>query len=299
MCDPPADPCAGQVVTQTFPITAACLSPTSSLTCAPATITVACGTLVKNPNYDCMSNATGTLCSASYGSSLAAYPAAPSPPSQACPSGQSLVTGSNGYAKCFNDMTGGIASAVAAANTAAASAAASAAAAAGTAASAVGGAAAVPTAIGTSIAGGGGGGGAVLGASSAGMLIKNADVAALCTADPANALCQPKQQGHVQAATASGLPANGTGSWYTKRYPSGISGVLTTNFNTMKTTPLFSLINNIVPTINATASTGCFTISVWHMGNQQLCIPTIALQMIGICMLLTALFAARAIIFGG
>lgn len=119
--------------------------------------------------------------------------------------------------------------------------------------------------------------------------------AAFCKTNPANAICQTG----AQAKAAGALPANSNGSWYTKTYPNGIQGVLTANFNTMKATPLFGLINNIVPTISGTSSTGCFTFNVWKVGNQQLCIPQGVLTFVGICMMLTALFSARSIIFGG
>lgn len=103
----------------------------------------------------------------------------------------------------------------------------------------------------------------------------------------------------TQAVLGSSLPSNSNGSWYVKTHPAGIQGVLTTNFNTLKATPLASLINNLVPTIGGTASTGCFTLSVWQQGGQQVCTPPGVLNFIGICIMLTALFSARSIIFGG
>lgn len=118
---------------------------------------------------------------------------------------------------------------------------------------------------------------------------------AFCVANPTAPICQSG----AQAKAAGSLPANTNGSWYTKTYPNGVQGVLTANFNVMKSTPLFGLINNIVPTISAPASSGCFTLSIWHYGNQQLCVPAGVLNFVGICMMLTALFAARSIIFGG
>lgn len=118
---------------------------------------------------------------------------------------------------------------------------------------------------------------------------------AFCVANPTAPICQSG----AQAKAAGSLPSNTNGSWYTKTYPNGVQGVLTANFNVMKSTPLFGLINNIVPTISAPAASGCFTLSIWHYGNQQLCVPAGVLNFVGICMMLTALFAARSIIFGG
>jgi len=90
-----------------------------------------------------------------------------------------------------------------------------------------------------------------------------------------------------------------SGSWYEPRYPDGIGGVLQDNSTAMKSTPLFSVMQNIVPTIHGSSHSGCFTIPIWQAGNQEVCIPQIVMQALGIFMLLTAVFAARAIIFGG
>lgn len=105
--------------------------------------------------------------------------------------------------------------------------------------------------------------------------------------------------GGVQAVSGSLLPSLGSGSWYVKTYPSGVTGVMTTNFNVMKATPLYGLLGHITPTLAGTAHNGCFTLSVWKVGNQQVCIPSGVLTFIGICIVLTALFSSRAIIFGG
>lgn len=103
----------------------------------------------------------------------------------------------------------------------------------------------------------------------------------------------------VAAVSGSSLPSNTNGSWYVKSYPNGIGGVMVSNFNIMKTTPLYGLINNIIPTISGAAHSGCFTINVWQHGNQSVCIPDGVLSLVGICIMMTALFASRGLIFGG
>lgn len=119
---------------------------------------------------------------------------------------------------------------------------------------------------------------------------------AFCVQNPLADICKINQ---VQAKAAGALPDIGAGSWYTKIYPEGVKGVLVSNFNILKSTPLFGLLNNITPTISGAAFNGCFSIEVFNVGMQTLCIPEGVLIFISICILLTALFAARSIIFGG
>lgn len=109
----------------------------------------------------------------------------------------------------------------------------------------------------------------------------------------------PPSTSSIPAIGGTALPTSSNGSWYVKTYTNGIQGVMTSNFNTLKATPLAGLINNIVPTISGGAHTGCFTLSVWHQGNQTMCLPAGVLNFLGICIVLTALFTARSIIFGG
>lgn len=117
-----------------------------------------------------------------------------------------------------------------------------------------------------------------------------------CEENPTAEICKPET---VPAKAGGALPSIGTGSWYEKKYPDGLAGVFSTNFETMKNTPLAGLMTQLVPTISGGAHSGCFTIPVWNMGDMQLCIPPGVLTALGIFMLLTALFGARAIIFGG
>jgi len=122
-------------------------------------------------------------------------------------------------------------------------------------------------------------------------LASSADVAAV----------EDKLTPNVAPAVAGTLPdlsAGGSG-WYTKTYTNGIEGVVQTRFNEMQATPLGGLITNLTPQINATAINGCFTFPILYIGNYQLCLPNGVLNFIGIIMILTALFSARSIIFGG
>lgn len=225
-----------------------------------------------------------------------------------CAPGQSFVS-MGGVDKCLNSATGGETNpnSPAATSQAAATGAAAAQSACTTAANAAGG---VGTPAGANVyqicmgtnAGAGASspsGGGAGGAGAPGSQYAPSDpMHAYCVDHPTATMCLPPAVGPA-AATAAALPANTHGSWYVKTYANGIGGVMTANFNLLKTTPLYGLINNIVPTISGTAATGCFTLSIWKQGQQQMCFPSGVLNFLGVCMMLTALFSARSIIFGG
>lgn len=218
-------------------------------------------------------------------------------PASTCASGQSFIT-MGGVTKCLNSsgqvVDGNSASAVAAAKTLADLAAVSAIAAAGTLAQQSGLSASGVEAARADAAGAAGFAGA--GTTPLANLPANDPLQSFCKTNPTADICKAQT---VQAGTGAALPSIGTGSWYVKTYPSGVGGVLTANFNNMKTTPLAGLITNLVPTLSGAAHNGCFTLSVWKMGNQTLCIPSIVMSALGVFMILTALFAARSIVFGG
>ena len=100
------------------------------------------------------------------------------------------------------------------------------------------------------------------------------------------------------AASPGALPSS-VGGWYTPTYPNGIGGVIIAKFNDLKATPLAGLIQNLVPTISGPALSGCFSFTVWKLGAMPLCIPPGVLSFLGVVMMLSAMFSARAIIFGG
>lgn len=214
------------------------------------------------------------------------------PASDTCAPGQSIIQ-MGSQVRCLNPSTGDFAdtnsaSAVAAAKTLADAKTAKAIQDAKDAASAAGGSASDVAAAGTVAAG----------VSAANNSAGSGDpvMDSFCAQNPSVDICK---QGTAQAKTAGVLPEIGSGSWYVKTYPDGVSGVLTTNFNAIKNTPLLGLLSNIVPTLSGAAHSGCFTIPVLNMGNQQICLSPLVMTFLGIAMMLTALFAARSIVFGG
>jgi hypothetical protein len=239
------------------------------------------------------SRVSGGVCSSGQ-SSIAAVSVVPG---ATCAPGQSYVS-MNGVDRCLDsngsaansNSASAVASAasLAAANQAAAvAAAANAAAVAGLSASGVESAKA--SAIGSTV-------GAMNGATNTGFAPTD-PMNAYCISNPQAPLCK-SQLNSVAAKTGGALPDTSSG-WYTKKYPQGITGVFTANFNAAKSTPLAGLITQMVPTISGSAHNGCFILPIWKVGNQQICIPPLVLQALGVFMILTALFSARAIIFGG
>lgn len=213
-------------------------------------------------------------------------------PGETCAAGQQMIT-MNGVTKCF-DSTGAeidanSASAVAAAKTLADAKTAKAIQDAQDAVAAAGGSVSDVAAAGTVAAG-------VAAANDSASNSGDPVMDSFCAQNPSADICK---QGTAQAKAAGALPEIGSGSWYVKTYPDGVSGVLTTNFNAIKNTPLLGLLSNIVPTLSGAAHSGCFTIPVLNMGNQVICLSPLVMTFLGIAMMLTALFAARAIVFGG
>lgn len=218
-------------------------------------------------------------------------------PNQTCASGQQMIQ-MNGVTKCFDSAgvmaTTDSASAIAAAKTLAQQKAAAAAqAAADAAASTL--VAANPNATASDVAAARNQAATLAAGSVAVQYVNATPQDTFCLSNPTSPICY----NGVQAKTGSVLPANTNGSWYTKSYANGIEGVLSANFSAMKTTPLFSVLTNIAPTISGSAHNGCWMLPIWKQGNQQFCLSQTVLNLVGICIMLTALFAARGIIFGG
>ncbi|PIZ27136.1 MAG: hypothetical protein COY46_01280 [Chloroflexi bacterium CG_4_10_14_0_8_um_filter_46_9] len=74
---------------------------------------------------------------------------------------------------------------------------------------------------------------------------------------------------------------------------------MTASFNDMKATPLYGFLDSFRVQVNSAPFDGCFSFNVWLVGDVPLCIPSGVLTFISIVLIITALFAARSIIFGG
>ena len=116
-----------------------------------------------------------------------------------------------------------------------------------------------------------------------------------CEKNPSDPTCKkPSSFG-----APSGVRPDVTQSWYVKKYPDGVGGVMTASFNDMKATPLYGFLDSFRVQVNSAPFDGCFSFNVWLVGDVPLCIPSGVLTFISIVLIITALFAARSIIFGG
>jgi hypothetical protein len=222
---------------------------------------------------------------------------AQSVPAASCAAGQTLVTGSNGFAKCYNDMTGkeantNSASAVASATSQAQAAAQQAGQAAADAVAAAGGdAASQAAARAAAIAN------TVSNAPSADQQIQDS----FCSQNPSDPSCKAPDDPNF---SDPGSKPDVSQNWYQKKYPDGVTGVFTSGFNQMKSTPLYSLIDSFAVTVSAAEHSGCWNMNLGsvlgvNMGSHQLCIPPLVMDFLKIAFILTALFGARRIVFGG
>jgi len=116
-----------------------------------------------------------------------------------------------------------------------------------------------------------------------------------CEKNPGDPTCKkPSSFG-----APSGVRPDVTQSWYVKKYPDGLGGVMIASFNDMKATPLYGFLDSFRVQVNSAPFDGCFSFNVWLVGDVPLCIPSGVLTFISIVLIITALFAARSIIFGG
>ena len=116
-----------------------------------------------------------------------------------------------------------------------------------------------------------------------------------CEKNPSDPTCKkPSSFG-----APSGVRPDVIQSWYVKKYPDGVGGVMIASFNDMKATPLYGFLDSFRVQVNSVPFDGCFSFNVWLVGDVPLCIPSGVLTFISIVLIITALFAARSIIFGG
>jgi hypothetical protein len=106
----------------------------------------------------------------------------------------------------------------------------------------------------------------------------------------------------VAAASDSALPDQPT--LYTKKYSDGPTGVWNTQVALIKATPLFALPGQLAPTsLGDTHSCPKWTLNlnvgISNFGNQDASIPCYVWPFLRFCIIVSALFLARSLIFGG
>jgi len=128
---------------------------------------------------------------------------------------------------------------------------------------------------------------------------KTNDVMDFCASNPNAEMCKS-----VNFAHSSSAP-DVSQSWYVKQYPNGLSQLVKDKIAAAKATPLGSLASSYAITINAQASTGCWSLplsmgtKLGNFGNGVVCIPSAVMSALSFFMLITTAFLCRRIIFGG
>lgn len=124
-------------------------------------------------------------------------------------------------------------------------------------------------------------------------------ISAFCQANPTALSCVAG----TFASPTLNTPSPSSGNFYTPKYPNGITGVLTDGFNNLKASPLGGLINHFNFTGGGSFD-GCVHIPGGRVGGfampqADMCLSSTVMNFLGLFMVVTALFAARRIVFGG
>lgn len=98
-------------------------------------------------------------------------------------------------------------------------------------------------------------------------------------------------------------PLPGQPSLYKRQYPDGLTGVWNTKKAQLFQTPLLQLTTNLMPTIGASNGYPSWPFPVvigpWNFGTFDVSPPGYVWDFLKVCVILTSIFLARALIFGG
>lgn len=106
----------------------------------------------------------------------------------------------------------------------------------------------------------------------------------------------------AEEESASDTPLPGIPELYERKYPNGIKGVWDTKIDAIKQSSLFSLVPGLTPNLG---DGGCpvwqirLDVGVADFGMVDLSLPCNVWAFIRVCIIVTALFLARRLIFGG
>lgn len=110
----------------------------------------------------------------------------------------------------------------------------------------------------------------------------------------------PKEQDNAKAVDQA-MPDQPT--LYKRKYPDGLTGVWTAQKTALMATPLLQLTSSMNPTIVGSGGYPSFPIAVvvgpWNFGSYDASPPGFVWDFLKVCVIVTALFLARALIFGG
>jgi hypothetical protein len=122
------------------------------------------------------------------------------------------------------------------------------------------------------------------------------DPGSFCADNPNSMIC--KDSGVLSDKALVDAP-----TLYTPKYPDGLSGVWTTSKATLMQSGLLQLTSNLTPTIIGTGGYPVFTVPVvigkWNFGSYDVSPPGMVWDFLRVCVMVSALFLCRALIFGG
>lgn len=98
---------------------------------------------------------------------------------------------------------------------------------------------------------------------------------------------------------ASGVFGDGPESFYESAYPDGISGVWDGHKAALMQTGFASAISGLTPSIGSAGSCPSWSMPTWGGGSSELQPPCMIWPLLRIIFIITALFTARSLIFGG
>lgn len=98
---------------------------------------------------------------------------------------------------------------------------------------------------------------------------------------------------------APGVFTDGPESFYDSAYPDGISGVWDNHKAALSQTSFVSAITGLVPSIGSAGVCPSWSIPVWGGGTAELQPPCMIWPLLRVIFLITSLFTARSLIFGG
>lgn len=120
--------------------------------------------------------------------------------------------------------------------------------------------------------------------------------ASICEENPNSLMCA--QMGTVKTGPVSAEP-----ELYSRKYPDGLAGVWNTRSAQMASSPLVQLTTGLQPTIANGAGYPVWnvplTIGKWSFGTYDVSPPPLVWDFLKVCVMVSALFLARALIFGG
>lgn len=113
--------------------------------------------------------------------------------------------------------------------------------------------------------------------------------------------CEQNPQAlECETVSVSGNKGIGTESWWTSGYPGGISGIWDAHTGSLESLVGTSGIADLgISSQGGDADFGCFDLSEFGLGSQCVSVASYIWQFIALCLMITAVFTSRGLVFGG